>query len=106
MSRQKARPKKSSAVQGDAALRDVTGYIENNPITSAVIALAAGVIATSVFKMTVGKTNGAVQEVAAPAAAKPKPKARAKTKTRTRKKPAVRKKTRAKSRSAQSAKRG
>ena len=41
----------------DDGVQDVKGYIEQNPLTAAVLALAAGVIGTSVVKMTVGKLN-------------------------------------------------
>ena len=34
---------------------DVKGFIDENPVTSAVIALAAGAAATSVFKMVTAK---------------------------------------------------
>jgi hypothetical protein len=48
---------------------DIQGMIEQNPVTAAVTALAAGVIATSIYKMTVGKP-------AAPAAKSAKRKSR------------------------------
>ena len=44
--------------KGDAVVREVTGFIEENPVTTAVAALAAGALATSVFKMTIGKPAG------------------------------------------------
>ena len=84
---------KSSSKKGDAAIRDAARLIEDNPMTSAVIALAAGVVATSIFKMTVGSTNGVGHKVAAPAVKK----APAKPRPRAKKKSTVRK-TRAKSR--------
>lgn len=63
---------------GDATIREVTGYIEGNPVTSAVIALAAGVVATSVFKMTVGKPSAGVASAPAATVKKTRAKKRAK----------------------------
>ncbi len=53
---------------------DVKGFIDENPVTAAVIALAAGVAATSAFKMVTGKS-------AAPEAKAPARKAKAAPKT-------------------------
>ncbi len=56
MSRSRSRrSKRRSRGKGDAVVREVTNFIEENPVTTAVAALAAGALATSVFKMTVGK---------------------------------------------------
>jgi hypothetical protein len=48
--------------------RDVQQYIDENPISSAVLALAAGILATSVVKMTVGKPAAPGAKTTAPAA--------------------------------------
>jgi len=51
------RSRRRSKSKGDAAVQEVTDFIEDNPVTSAVVALAAGAIATSLFKMTVGAAD-------------------------------------------------
>lgn len=49
----------------NSGARDIQGYIEDNPLTSALLAMAAGVVATSVVKMTLAKP------AAAPATTRP-----------------------------------
>ncbi|MFQ5634442.1 MAG: hypothetical protein ACE5G3_03815 [Gammaproteobacteria bacterium] len=61
MSRHRSRRRRHSQIKGEEAVREVTEFIEDNPVTSAVFALAAGALATSVFKMTVNKPPKAKQ---------------------------------------------
>ena len=51
MARRGSRRGRRFRKQTDNTIEEVTGFIEANPVTSAVAALAAGAIATSVFKM-------------------------------------------------------
>ena len=50
-SRSRRSKRRRSSRKGDQAVQEVTDFIEDNPVTSSVVALAAGAIATSVFKM-------------------------------------------------------
>jgi len=50
MSRKSRRRKRNA----EKAVSEVTDFIEDNPVTSAVAALVAGALATSVFKMSMG----------------------------------------------------
>lgn len=53
-SRRKRRRRKS---QTEQTVEEVTGFIEDNPVTSAVVALAAGAVAASVFKIVTEKRS-------------------------------------------------
>lgn len=55
MPRSRSRRSRRRRSKGDQAVQEVTDFIEANPVTSAVVALAAGAIATSVFKMAVAQ---------------------------------------------------
>lgn len=56
---------------------DVQEYIDENPVTSAVLALAAGILATSMFKMTTGKPAAPAAKTTDRKARRKKSKARA-----------------------------
>ncbi len=73
--------------QTDAAIREFTEFIDDNPVVSAITAATAGAIATSLFKMFVGQPAAVTAPVATPAvkkktAAKKKPAAKKKKATR------------------------
>ncbi len=51
MARRGSRRGRRFKKQTDDTIEEVTGFIEANPVTSAVAALAAGAIATSLYKM-------------------------------------------------------
>jgi ElaB/YqjD/DUF883 family membrane-anchored ribosome-binding protein len=42
--------REKARVEADATIRKVTGYIENNPLTSAAIAFAAGALVTALLR--------------------------------------------------------
>lgn len=48
--------------------RDVQDYIDQNPVTSAVLALAAGILATSMVKMSLAKADAPAAKAAEPKA--------------------------------------
>ena len=62
----------------NSGAQDVKGFIDENPVTAAVIALAAGVAATSAFKMVTGKPAAPAAKVKAAAPKKAAPKTRRK----------------------------
>ena len=79
--------------QTDAAIREFTEFIDDNPVVSAIAAATAGAVATGLFKMFVGQPAG----VTAPSAPAPVKKKTAKRKkTAAKKKAATKKKTAAK----------
>lgn len=51
------RSRRRRSSKGDQAVKEVTDFIEDNPVTSSVVALAAGAIATSVFKMFIASQD-------------------------------------------------
>jgi hypothetical protein len=53
--RRRRRRRKSEA---EKAVDEVTGFIEDNPVASAVAALAAGAVAASVFKIVTAENEG------------------------------------------------
>lgn len=86
--------------EAEATIREVKNFIDENPVTSAVVAVAAGALATSIFKMAV-QTSAREAPRAEPAptpASKPPAPSRASGPTRKKKsaarkkKPAVKKK--------------
>jgi hypothetical protein len=58
--------------QTDAAIREFTEFIDDNPVVSAVAAATAGAVATSLFKMFVGQPAGVAVPAAKPVAKKKK----------------------------------
>lgn len=50
--------------QANKALGDVTGFIDDNPVTSAVAALAAGAVAASMFKMNAERSAARADRLA------------------------------------------
>jgi hypothetical protein len=58
MARRRSRQMRRIRRNIDSTTGEVSDFIETNPVTSAVVALAAGALATSVFKMTVGRPSG------------------------------------------------
>jgi len=56
------RSRRRSSSKGDQAVQEVTDFIEDNPVTSAVVAMAAGAVATSVFKMFMASQDDAEDE--------------------------------------------
>lgn len=80
--------------QTDQAIREVTEFIDDNPVVSAVAAAAAGAIATGIFKMFVGQPARVPASAAKPVAKK-KPAAKKKSvaKKKTAKKKTAKKKT-------------
>jgi len=50
--------------QANKAVGEVTGFIDDNPVTSAVAALAAGAVAASLFKMNVERTAARASRLA------------------------------------------
>ena len=70
MSRKSRRRKKNA----EKAVSEVTDFIEDNPVTSAVAALAAGALATTLFKMNMDRHEQRVGRQAADESEKsPKP---------------------------------
>jgi len=62
MSEKQKRPKRRKRRRksdAEKTVDEVTGFIEDNPVTSAVAALAAGAVATSVFKMFITDNKAA-----------------------------------------------
>ena len=57
MSRKSRRRKKNA----EKAVGEVTDFIEDNPVTSAVAALAAGALATTLFKMNMDRHEQRVE---------------------------------------------
>ena len=51
--------------QANKAVGDVTGFIDDNPVTSAVAALAAGAVAASLFKMNIERSAARTSRLAA-----------------------------------------
>jgi len=89
--------------QTDAAIREFTEFIDDNPVVSAVAAATAGAVATSLFKMFVGQPAGVAVPAAKPVAKKKKAtkkKTAAKKKPAAGKKPAVKKKSATKKKTA------
>lgn len=86
--------------EAEATIREVKTFIDENPVTSAVVAVAAGALATSIFKMAVQNSarEASGAEPAPPPASKPPAPSRGSGPTR--KKPAARKKSAAKKRPA------
>ena len=81
--------------QTDAAIREFTEFIDDNPVVSAIAAATAGAVATGLFKMFVGQparvTVPAAPKVAKKKTAKKKKKTAKKKKTTTKKKTAAKK---------------
>ena len=76
--------------QTDAAIREFTEFIDDNPVVSAIAAATAGAVATGLFKMFVGQPA----RVTAPSAPAPvKEKTAKRKKTAAKKKAATKKKT-------------
>lgn len=61
-SRSRRSRRRRSSNKGDQAVQEVTDFIEDNPVTSSVVALAAGALATSVYKMFIANQAGAEDE--------------------------------------------
>ena len=76
--------------QTDAAIREFTEFIDDNPVVSAIAAATAGAVATGIFKMFVGQPAGVTVPAVKPVA---KNKPAAKKKSAARKKSATKKKT-------------
>jgi len=51
--------------QANKAVGEVTGFIDDNPVTSAVAALAAGAVAASLFKMNIERSAVRTSRLAA-----------------------------------------
>lgn len=66
MSEKQKRPKRRRRrrkSQTEKTVDDVTGFIEDNPVASAVAALAAGAVVASVFKIAMPNAQGDDEEL-------------------------------------------